>query len=410
MTTKELKNNPASNAGEIVFNLSVDQMLESLPVGSIDKAIGNNMYGINFRQTGNAVPRSKDVYGFTFFTRPQLNLSRTNITNYRGFYSLLTSNHLSYQRFTRLSLDPRLAIMDGTLTCPFVDNENPFLSILTNNIVSVSGWPDLAVPTYTSETGMYGEEYSFVDGVVNHYESFDLDITFRNTKGNPLIYLFYIWIKYESLVFEGILNPYIDMITENEIDYNTRIYRIVLDQQKRYVTYIAATGASFPINVPTGNLFDYNIDTPYNTKNSEINIRFRCLGFTAFEDILKLEFNKTLAIFNGEMEKILIYDMNDSIPDKKKERSDGTVAYRIDGCSYVKLPHYLSMVIDDSIFSNSFFNVNYRAYPYINLITNELEWWVKDSIFESKVKKDSEKIVTLSKNSSNRKPQEKKQK
>ena len=384
MTNDELNNSQAPN--EIVFDRSVDQLLESLPIGSVTKAIGNNMFGINFRQTGNVVPRSKDMYGFTFFTRPQLNLRNINITNYRGFYNLLTSNELSYQRFTRLLLDPRLALNEG-LACPFVDDQNPFFSILTNNIVSVSGWPDLAVPTHTSEAGLYGEEHSFVDGVTNHFEAFDLDVTFKNTKGNPLIYLFYIWIKYESLVFEGILNPYVDMITENEIDYNTRIYRVLLDQQKRYVTYIGATGASFPVNVPTGNIFDYNTDTPYNTKNSEINIRFRSIGFTAFEDILKLEFNKTLAIFNAGMRKVLEFDLGNA-SDEEKSRENGMVSYKIPGCPYVKLPHYLSMSIDTDVFSNSFFNVNHRAYPYINLITNELEWWVDGSLFKDASQKD----------------------
>lgn len=371
---------------DIIIDASIDQLLSNLPVGSISQAIGNNLYGLNFRQTPGAVARPADSQGFTFFSRPQLNLSTNNVTNYRGFYNLLTSNELSYQRFTRMMLDPRMGANDG-LKCPFVDNTNPFLSILTNNVVSLSGWPDLSVPTFTSEGGLYGEEHSFVDGVTNHFEAFDLDVTFRNTRGNPLIYLFYIWIKYESLVFEGVLNPYIDMITENEIDYNTRIYRIVLDQQKRYVTYIAATGASFPVNVPTGNLFDYNTDTPYNTRNSEINIRFRCLGFTAFEDILKLEFNKTSAIFNAEMRKILNYDMGGA-SDSDKARSDGMVTYRIPGCAYVKLPHYLSMSMDGDIFSNSFFAVNYKAYPYINLITNELEWWVDERLFKKSADAD----------------------
>ena len=163
----------------------------------------------------------------------------------------------------------------------------------------------MTVPTYTSEAGLYGEEMSFVDGVTNHFESFDLEVTFKNTKGNPLIYLFYIWTKYQTLVAEGILNPYLDMITENEIDYNTRIYRVILDNQKRFVTHIAATGASFPLNVRTGNLFDFNTETPLMTRNTEINIRFRCLGFTAFEDILKLEFNKTGAIFNPQIANLL---------------------------------------------------------------------------------------------------------
>lgn len=376
---------------EIVISASIDQMLENMPIGSISKAIGNNMYGINFRQTGNPVPRAKDMYGFTFFTRPQLNLTRLNVTNYRGFYNLLTDNSLSYQAFTRLTLDPRLQHA-GKLTCPFVDKNNAFIPILTNNVQSLSGWPDLVAPTYTSESGQFGEEHSFVDGVTNHFESYDLDVTFKNTKGNPLLYFFYIWIKYQTLVFEGILNPYIDMITENEIDYNTRIYRLVMDQQKRYVTYIGATGASFPINVPTGALFDFNVDTPYNTRQAEINIRFRSMGFIAFEDILKLEFNKTGAIFNSDLRKILEFDLG-SGTDNSKARDDSTRVYKIPGSNLVKIPHFLAMSIDTSVFSNSFFNINHRAYPYINLITNELEWWVDERRFRTSAQNDVKDMI-----------------
>ena len=81
-----------SPEGEIVIDGSIDQILENLPIGSITRAVSNNLYGINFRQTGNVVPRAKDSQGFVFFTRPQLNLNSMNITNYRGFYNLLTSN------------------------------------------------------------------------------------------------------------------------------------------------------------------------------------------------------------------------------------------------------------------------------------------------------------------------------
>ena len=364
----------------VVINASVDQLLEGLPIGSVQKAIFNNLYGINARQTGGAVPRAKDSFGFTFFTRPQLNMTQFNLTNYRGFYNLLTDNDLSYQRYTRMMLDPRLGAVGG-LKSPLVNNESAFIPILTNNIVSVSGWPDLSVPVYTSPSGLYGQEHSIVDGVTNHFEAFDIDVTFKNTKGNPLIYFFYIWIKYQTLVFEGILNPYLDMITENEIDYNTRIYRLVLDQQKRYVTFIAATGASFPVNVPTGNLFDYNLDTPFNTRNSEINIRFRSLGFTAFEDILKLEFNQTSAIFNADLKNLLKHDMSDGGSDADKAREDGAIVYKVPGCSYVKVPYLLSSAMDSDIGNNSFFNPNYHMHPYINMITNELEWWVDEKRF-----------------------------
>lgn len=381
---------PKENPNDYVVNRTLDSILESLPIGSVERAIYNNLYGINFRQTPAAVPRSKDQYGYTFFTRPQLNLSTLNISNYRGFYSLLTQNKTSYQRFTRTVLDPRLGstgVNDTSpgIKCPFVDRGNPFISVLSNNIQSVSGWPDLTVPVYTSDTGLYGQEYSMVDGVTNHFEAYDLDVTFRNTRGNPLIYLFYIWIKYQTLVFEGILNPYLDMITENEVDYNTRIYRLVMDPQKRYVTQIACTGASFPMNVPTGNLFDYSTDAPYNTKNSEINIRFRCMGFLAFEDIIKMYFNQTTAIFNSDMRVLLKHDMAAKSNSADVLREDASTAYTVPGCAYVKIPYMLSKTADLDGLESGALTVNHKALPYINLYTSELEWWVKQDDLNTEV-------------------------
>lgn len=378
---------------EFIIDRSIDSILESLPIGSVQKAIANNLYGINFRQTGNAVPNSKNHNGFIFFTRPQLNMSTINLTNYRGFYNLLSQNKASYQRYTRCMLDPRMGAtgpLDTSpgITCPFVDRRNPFIPILTNNALSGSGWPDITVPVHTSESGLYGEEHSMVDGVTNNFEAFDLDFVFKNTKGNPLIYMFYVWVKYQSLVTEGILNPYLDMITEVEIDYNTRAYRIVLDNQKRYITDIACTGASFPTNVPTGNLFDYNSDAPYITRNGEINLRFRSNGFMAFEDIIKYWFNQAVAIFNPDLREVLRHDVDGSSYDDNVTRENPAKVYRIPGCAYVKIPFLLNAATDIDGINNRLLSLNHKAIPFINLHTNELEWWVDERKFSGSMQND----------------------
>lgn len=378
---------------EFIIDRSIDSILESLPIGSVQKAIANNLYGINFRQTGNAVPNSKNHNGFIFFTRPQLNMSTINLTNYRGFYNLLSQNKASYQRYTRCMLDPRMGAtgpLDSSpgITCPFVDRRNPFIPILTNNALSGSGWPDITVPVHTSESGLYGEEHSMVDGVTNNFEAFDLDFVFKNTKGNPLIYMFYVWVKYQSLVTEGILNPYLDMITEVEIDYNTRAYRIVLDNQKRYITDIACTGASFPTNVPTGNLFDYNSDAPYITRNGEINLRFRSNGFMAFEDIIKYWFNQAVAIFNPDLREVLQHDVDGSSYDDNVTRENPAKVYRIPGCAYVKIPFLLNAATDIDGINNRLLSLNHKAIPFINLHTNELEWWVDERKFSGSMQND----------------------
>lgn len=370
------------NIDVVALDESIDQILERLPMGSMTKAIGNNLYGFNFRNQPNAAPIAKDNYGYVFFTRPQLNLSNINIVNFRNFYGMFTDRTTSYQRYIRMMLDPRIAYYEK-LTSPFVNNGSPFIPILTNNLVTLSGWPDLSVPVYTTDSGLYGEEMSMVDGFTNQYESFDLDATFRNTRGNPLIYMFYVWVRYMSLVFEGTLSPYDDMILENELDYNTRIYRLVTDHSRRYVTYLGACGAAMPLSVPTGSLLDYNTDKPYNDKLKEFSIRFKCNGYMMFDDVLKLKFNQTTAIFNPEIRKLVNGDMGRSgFTASQKERTDPTRVYTMPGIGYSKIPYAYMNSFDIPGEYNSVGVGNYKALPYINLYTNELEWWIDTRYFD----------------------------
>ncbi len=341
-----------------ILDMSLDDLYTSLNIGSIERASANNLYGINHRLIPGVVPSNKDRYGLTFFTRPQLNMSQDNIRNIRYFYSLMTENMTSIQAYVRSMLDPRIdsGVTFGNTTtpprvCPLIDNSNAFVPILTNNLLSISGWPDLITPAYTSEPGMYKEVYSQVDGMTKNYESFDIDASFRNVRGDPIIMLFYIWCHYQSLVFEGKLTPYFDYLVENTIDYNTRIYRLVTDSSNMYVSKIAATGAAFPISVNISSFFDFNNEKPYNDQNKEITVRFRCMGAEYLDDVLIYEFNEAVCIFNSSMSE------------KSRESS------------MTKVPATLL-----TLFNN-------RGYPRINYNTYELEWWVSKDLYNSYTKK-----------------------
>jgi hypothetical protein len=338
---------------------TLDDYFASTPIGSVDRASGNNLFGINHQQTPGAVPANKDTFGLTFFTRPQLNLQSDNLRNERRFYSLLTNQPLSMQRYIRCMLDPRAQLghqpkssnnveaLYPPIPCPLVDSSQAFIPVLTNNLLTLSGWPDVVAPVFESESGMYKESYAQVDGLSRNYESFDLDASFRNTRGDPILYMFYIWLQYMSDVFEGKLVPYMDYLVENVIDYNTRIYRLVLDVNKQKVKKIAATGASFPVSVPTGSFFDFNSETPYSDQNKDITIRFRCMGADYLDDILIKEFNDTVKIFNPSM--------------FNRYRDQEMVRV-----SQKTLP----------LFNN-------RGYPRIDETTYDLEWWVSKDMYAS---------------------------
>lgn len=342
-------------ANETVVPFSLDEYFQTQPVGSLDKAIGNNLYGINHMQVPGMVPMNKDQYGLTFFTRPQLNMQPDNIRNQRIFYPLLTKEARSIQRFVRTTLDPRLQIgyrflnkSIPAISSPLVDPTQAFIPVLTNNLTSISGWPDIVAPVFTSDPGLYNEAIAMVDGKTTNYEVFDIEANFRNTRGDPIVYLFYIWLHYASNVFEGLLVPYMDMIVENEIDYNTRIYRLVLDQQRNIVTKIAATGAAFPVQVPTASFFDFNNEKPFNDQNKDIPVRFKCMGAIYNDDILVHEFNETTCIFNPLM--------RDAYREKELIRIGRA---------------------DKGVYNN-------RGYPRINPTTYELEWWVSRDVYNNR--------------------------
>lgn len=340
-----------------ILSQSMDAVFSRMPTGSIERAISVNLKGIDQLQSPGAVPINKDMSGFTFFTRPQLNMQPDNIRNVRQLASLLSGNPTSIQTYIRAILDPRL--VEGVvfrdsggnaigetprLYCPVIDNFNAFIPPLTNNLLSISGWPSISAPTNTSTPGLYNETQTMVDGRVLNADAFDITANFRNTRGDPVLYLFYVWVLYMSMTFEGKLVPYLDFITENEFDCNTRIYRITTDYTKRYVTKIACTLASIPTGVPVGDAFDIPGDKPYVEANREISMRFACNGVRYFDDLVAKEFNDTVVIFNQNMS------------DK----------YRRNTMTKISNAQH-------SLFKG-------LCYPWINLDTAELEWWTFNDV------------------------------
>lgn len=372
---------------------TIDQLLRiSNPMGSFKSAGYNMLYGINHVGVDSPVGSNRDSYGLTFFTRPLLNLSTFNLRNDRKMYSLLTTDEQSIHRWARCTLDPRLAysapsldlynsgksgddaIFTGNLkdadkqkimekifnntknlkhyeleaiTTPLVDTDQAFIPILTNSLKSLNGWPDSVVQSYVSKPGVRQEQWGMVDSHMDVYQTFDLDCNFENMKDEPLILLFETWLRYMSNVYEGLFSPYMDFIVENEIDYNTRIYRLVLDETRMFVKKISACGAAYPVSVPNGKFFDYDRGPRYNTNNKDINIRFTCFGAMYNDDILVKEFNYASSAHNMELWELARWG-------ELKKNS-----------TFVEVP------------VNILHLLNFKGYPIIDEDSLRLRWFVK---------------------------------
>lgn len=370
--SSELKDFMAMRQKYLKGNMEVDPsiLFELTSISSVDRALGQTMRGLNLLKAPTSVPTNKDSKGYIFFTRPQLNLQDSNIGNHRKFYPLLSDMPTSMQRQIRGLLDPRIqrtlpvlgipgqTSMGGNielmrkagyaskpLDCPFVDPLNPFIPVLTNTCETMSGFPDLGLNTFSSKPGMHKESYVQYDDIAITSETIDIECSFKGILSDPITWIFYIWEMYGSLVFDGTLMPYMDYIGENWIDYQTRIWRLVMDKSNTFVTKIAATGPAIPISLPYGAMFDFDVDSPYGDQSKSISIRFRCMGAEALDDILVDEFNETVYMFNP--------NMMDDLRNKY----------------YTKVDKVHSVIM------------NHLAYPHIDVNTYELEWYVKNEIY-----------------------------
>ena len=268
-------------------------------MASLAAANAANLYGINHRSIPLATSRNTDHQGFTFFTRPDLRLTYDNLTQDRNMSLLLNSEDESIWRWVRATLSPRDA--NQLYRSPFVDKCNPFIPILTNNLTSISGWPENTVDPWTSEAGAFNEQTSQADGFSDDFSASDITATFNNQVQDPINRLFHVWTRYSMLVHEGVMDPYIDNIVENIIDYNTRIYRIVTDSSKQYIQHIAACGAAFPLNSNTAAKFDFSSERPYSDENDKVSIQFRVIGKLYDDPILFKEFNDVVRMYNENM-------------------------------------------------------------------------------------------------------------
>ncbi len=338
-------------------------------LGALSQSTANSFIGINHRGLGNPLPANTDSHGLTFFTRPRMNLSYDNLAMDRKLSMLLTEDQSSLPRAIRVLLDPKgeedVYTVEGrkvvrSVTSKLVDTRNPFIPLLTNNLISLTGWPDPVVAYFDSTPGPHREVYSIVDDAIDNYGAYDLTATFRNVAGDPITLLFNVWIRYMSLVYQGRLMPYPDAVLENELDYNTRIYRLVLDPSRQYVQKIAACGAAFPVSSAMGSAFDFSSDSPFvSDRATQISIPFHCNGAEYQDPILIREFNDIVFLFNSDMAAVSLYN-DDPIARRRNERAGVSArAGKMVKLKKEELRYF-----------------NYYGYPYIHPRSLELQWWV----------------------------------
>lgn len=319
--------------------------------GLTDPKVANaaNYWGINHLNNKGPIAGPSVGMGYVFFTRPRLRLTYDNLLKHRTFAMMADGDPNSVMSIIRAYLDPVGHSADN-FTAPLVDKRNPFISALSNQCKSATGWPETPVSPYTSREGIMGETYSLADGKYNNYGLTSISTSFENVANDFISNLFHIWTQYMMLSHRGVMMPYMDDWLYNRVNYNTRIYRLVTDPTGEVITDFAMTGSSMPLNSGKAAIYDYNADDQYQTGIEEVSIEFQSNGVVSFDPIVLKQFNKTVLMFCPQM--------HDSQRHKYFHR-----------LNFKEKPYFV-----------------HHAIPYINLRDFTLGWYVDKSLYEVEMK------------------------
>jgi len=330
--------------------------------GGLGSSIYTIMKGVNINAGIPTLPPNIENPGYLFFTKPRFNLTPQNCDHVRKLSYLKDRSANSFSNAIRCMLmPPGTWLVNGVdvdnSRSNLVDDNSPWITLLTGSCLTVSGWPVIAPETHTSEPGIRKQVQSWMDAPPWHYGDFNLTATFVNMAGDPISRLFDTWVEYMGNLALGTIIPTFKNMVNRRIDYNTRIYRLVMDRSRKYIEGMAMVGAAYPLNSPLAEKFNYNIETAITPDVNQVTVEFKAIGAYYNDPIVISQFNRTTTRFLPE----LAISANRYSPG---ENNLSNTNY-----PFTKLPDSMKSLFVE-------------AYPWIEEDKNaggryELEWYVK---------------------------------
>ena len=256
-------------------------------------------------------PPSNDFVGYTFFTRPRLNLSDVNLVADRTFAPMMTTRVTDAAFAIRCLLDTEWADQHASQaqTCPLFNIQNPFNTLWGNACRGISGIQDPTVAVETTSPGYFGEEQTIAIGGDENNKTIDVTCNFRDTVGTPVAMSFEWFRKYLVNLGLGDFTQYPKDIDANRLGYTISIYRFLVDRSWKTITKCCKLTGCFPVHSPIGTIFNKSSGERRVTALDEFSITFKCNHVDFVDNIIFHEFNMLVRRFVGvgKADKIKAY-------------------------------------------------------------------------------------------------------
>lgn len=307
----------------------------------------NIMRGIKILGQGpQMAPIADDTIGLSFITRPLLNLSDDNCSKHMRLATLFKPASGSAQEYVKGLLD---RTSGNNITSQAFDNKSAWMPILINLTKSSDGFPDIDLDMGTTGGGFRGEVHQYVDGVLDENGKYTLTQTYYNAKGGIVPFIFEIWLQYIYEVTTGDNNvePYPEAVYQNYIDYDCRIYHLIMEKDNKSISHIFMSIQSIPVTFPAGAFaaIDNDSNNRRGQGQEEISIQYSSIGFRYDTWEVCDGFNGSTIYFNPDM--------------ANNVRATKNVLLR----------------------PSEWTTFQYASYPWININAMIMEWWCPVEIY-----------------------------
>lgn len=274
-------------------------LLEGTSPGYISPLM-NSLRGLRILGKGPAMmPMADNTIGLSLVTRPQLNLTDDNISRSEKLVSLYGVGPNSIGAYIRGMLDERW----GAAFQPHaLNNKIPFITCLTEYLKTSTGFNDLQIRVETSEPGLRDQVYQRVASKLEDNSAFSITQTYYNPKPSVIQALFQYWEDYISEVVSGDrqVTPRDWYLMANRVDFDCRIYHLIMNKDSQFLEHIFATVQSIPVTYPAGSIA--NIDNTSTTLRGEgqddFSVQFASVGQRQDEFGLIQAFNEHSFLYN----------------------------------------------------------------------------------------------------------------
>ena len=257
-------------------------------------------------------PKNVEQTGYTFITRPRLNLSDVNLAADRRFTGMRTNNVNDVAFGIRCMLDTQFCRdnLSQAQACPLIDLQNPFSVLLCNALTSISGFQDPTLTTETTDNGFFQEAQTYAIGGDRMARGYEFTLSFRDYPGSPVLAAIDYWYQYMMNLCDGSMIQYADAIDANRLDYTVSIYRFIVDRTRRVITKWAKATGCFPINSPSGVPFNKGQNEMFVTVNDNFSVNFKVnhVGFTS-DPLIIQEFNMLVRRYLGKKASQMNYSV-----------------------------------------------------------------------------------------------------